>query len=119
MKRCFNKEADSLATLAIESRRSRIVLNSRLRFFPNFIKLCFDGGKRGNQASCGWIVWVAEALDEDKEPIWHRLIECSLLVGTHDATYMEFVDSFVAEMCGLCEVVFCFGCIYCIWSCCF
>ena len=54
VRRCFKKEADSLATLAIENRRSRVVLNSRLRFFPRFVKLCFEGGKRGNQASCGF-----------------------------------------------------------------
>ena len=76
VKRCFNKEADALATQAIQDRKSRIVLNSRLRYFPRYIKLCFDEGKRGDLASCGWVVCVANALDEIGEPRWQRLIEC-------------------------------------------
>ena len=64
------------------------------------------GGKRGNQASCGWIVWVAETLDENRKPRWQRFIECSLLIETRYVQDTELVDSFVAEMCGLREVVF-------------
>ena len=58
------------------------------------------------QASCGWVVWVAQSLDDDNEPQWQKLIETSVLLdmrGVHDT---ELVDSFVAEMCGLSEVVF-------------
>ena len=83
-----------------------MVLNSRLRFVPRFVKLCFEGGKRGNQALCGWIVWVAESLDENSEPRWQRFIECSLLIETRDVRDTELVDSFVVEMGGLCGVVF-------------
>ena len=49
---------------------------------------------------------VANALNEIGEPRWQRLIECPVLLDTGHIVNSELVDSFVAEICGLTEVVF-------------
>ena len=82
------------------------MLNARLRYVPKFVLVTFDGGKRGDAASCGWTLSVARDLDKHMCPRWSRIVEVSHLLDTSGILDKDLLDSFVAELCGMCEVVF-------------
>ena len=78
-----------------------------------FFKKCDCGGKRGDAASCGWTLSVARDLDEHMCPRWSRIVEVSHLLDTSGILDKDLLDSFVAELCGMCEVVFALASLVC------
>ncbi len=82
----LNTAADAMATLAIEGQQCHINLPTQVVKRPGKVKICFDGGRRDNAASYGWVVY-ADFEASGEEIVWQRLASAATPLG--DATTVE------------------------------
>ena len=89
-----------MATRAIDSRlleREFVAQSSGCREPPAAVKVHFDGGRRDNVASLGWVVFVSHDVDDRRNPVWLPLAQGSTPIG--DRTVVK------AELSGASEAV--------------